>query len=313
MKNMDDEDTQEGSIIEGEEIDLDEEMADLEQKKTSMFHLVWIRFKRNKLAIFGISVVFVMMMAAILAPIITPYGPQEASYQEKLEGPTWDHPLGTDQMGRDIYTRLVYGTRIALFIGVVMVGLSGGIGVAAGLAAGAAGGVVDEIIMRVVDTFLSFPVLVMAFAIAGIMGMGMWPVIIAVSIIIWTRFARVVRGEILSLKQELFIEAAESIGESRLSIMFRYFLPNVLPSVMVVATLQIPAALLYNAALSFLGVGVQPPTPDWGLMVSFGRRYLLVSPWMSTFGGLAIMLTVLGFSFMGDGLRDALDPMTGGE
>lgn len=305
-------DIKEKSMIEGEEIDLEEEMADLKQKKTSTFHLIWIRFKRNKLAIFGMVVVFAIIFAAIFAPFITPYGWNEMQTGPKLASPSMEHPLGTDRLGRDLYTRLVFGTRTALKIGLIIVLFSGGIGVALGLLAGAMGGIVDEVIMRLVDTFLSFPVLVVAFAIAGIMGMGQIPVIIAVGIIIWTRFARVVRGEILSIKQETFIEAADAIGESRLSIMGRYFFPNVLPSVTVIATLQIPAAILYNASLSFLGVGAQPPTPDWGLIVATGRQYILISPWMSTFGGLAIMLTVLGFSFMGDGLRDALDPMTRG-
>lgn len=315
LKGVNDTISQEDTKIIGqeEEIDLDQELSDLKQKKTSMFHLALLRFRRNKLAIVGAVIVMSIVISAIFAPIIAPYSPLEQNVDRGLEGPSADHPLGTDKLGRDILSRLIYGARSALMVGLLVVLISGGIGIALGLLAGAFGGIVDEIVMRVVDTFLSFPVIVMAFAIAAIMGSGIMPVIIAVGIIIWTRFARVARGEILSLKNETFIESAEAIGESKFNVIVRYLFPNILPSLTIVATLQIPTALLYSASLNFLGVGIQPPTPSWGYMVATGRYYILISPWMSIFGGLAIMLTVLGFSFMGDGLRDALDPMTRGD
>ncbi|MFP4051062.1 MAG: ABC transporter permease [Thermoplasmata archaeon] len=305
----DDEDT---SYLGTEGVDLEAELADLEQKKTSQFNLVWLRFKRNKLAIIGAGIIITLVLLAILAPLLAPYGPLEQNIDRKLEDPSSDHLLGTDYLGRDIFSRLLYGARNALLIGLGIVGLAGGIGVSLGLIAGSFGGIVDEVIMRLTDTFLAFPVLVLAIALATAMGMGQWPVVVAVGIIMWTRFARVTRGEILSLKQERFIEAAEAIGESRFSIIMRYLLPNVLPSIVVVATIQMPAALLYDAALSYLGVGIQPPNPSWGGIASKGQTFMLTSPWMVTFAGIAIVITVLGFNFMGDGLRDALDPMTRG-
>lgn len=303
----------EASILEQQGIRFEEEIADLKQKQTSQMALAWIRFKRSKLAIFGAMVVTALVIVAIFAPFIAPYSPYEVDISHKMEGPSRAHPLGTDNLGRDILSRLVFGSRIALKIGLLIVAVSGGIGITLGLLAGTVGGWVDELIMRLVDTFLAFPTIVLALAIAGALGPGLYSVIIAVGVVVWTRFARVTRGEILSIKEEQYIEAARAIGESRMSIMLRYLLPNVLPSIVIVATLQLPMALLASAALSFLGVGAQPPEPSWGYMVSTGRRYILQAPWISTFPGLAIMLTVLGFNFVGDGLRDALDPMARSE
>lgn len=303
-----------GSMLgEGEEIDLEEEMSDLKQKETSQLSLVWLRFKRSKLAIIGAIIVLTLIITAVFAPLISPQAPNDQNTGERLEGPSMEHILGTDSLGRDLFSRLVYGSRIALKIGLLIVAVSGGIGVTLGLIAGVSGGWVDEIIMRLVDTFLSFPILVLALAIAAALKPSINSVIMAVGLLTWTRFARITRGEILSIKEEQFIESAEAIGESKLSLMFRYMLPNALPSIVVVATLQMPSALLYSASLSFLGVGAQPPSPAWGLIVSDGRGYVLMAPWISAFAGLAIMLTVLGFNFMGDGLRDALDPMTRGD
>lgn len=310
MTKSENEDSYLGSV----DIDIEEEMADLEQKKTSQMNLVWLRFKRNKLALIGIGIIATLVITALLAQFIAPYDPiTDYNVSNKLVDPSSEHLLGTDYMGRDIFSRLIYGSRKALLIGIGIVALGGGIGVALGLLAGAFGGWVDEVIMRVTDTFLSFPVIVFAIVFSAVMGMGEIPIVLAVGFILWTRFARVTRGEVLSIKQERFIEAAKAIGESRFSIILRYLLPNVLPSIVVVATIQMPAALLYSASLSYLGVGAQPPTPAWGLMVSKGQTYFLFHPWMATFAGLAIVLTVLGFNFMGDGLRDALDPMTRGE
>ncbi|MFP4646208.1 MAG: ABC transporter permease [Candidatus Acetothermia bacterium] len=296
--------------LEEQDIDLEEELADLKQKQTSQLALAWMRFKRSKLALFGAGIVLGVIIIAIFAPYIAPYPPLEIDILNKSQPPSGAHILGTDMLGLDIFSRMVFGSRIALQIGLLIVAVSGGIGVTLGLLAGAVGGWVDELIMRLVDTFLSFPTLILALAIAGALGPGLYNVIIAVGMIVWTRFARVTRGEILSIKEEKYIEAARASGESRFNIALRYLLPNVLPSIVVVATLQLPAALLASAALSFLGVGAQPPQPSWGYMVSAGRGYLLEAPWISTFPGLAVMITVLGFNFMGDGLRDALNPMT---
>ncbi len=295
-----------------EDIDIEQEIQDLKKKKTSQMELVWLRFKRNKLALIGTAILFLLIFVAIFAPILAPYDPLETNVARRREDPSRDHWLGTDQLGRDLLSRLMYGARIALFIGLIIVGVSGGIGVTLGLLAGTIGGWVDEVIMRVVDAFMSFPVLIFGIAFAVSFGGGLYPVIMAVGLITWTQFARVTRGDVLAIKQEQYIEGARAIGESRFSIITRYFLPNVLPSIIVVATIQMPSAILYSAALNFLGVGVEPPTPSWGEMVNAGSRFMQFRPNMVTVTGLAIVVTVLAFNFMGDGLRDALDPVRRG-
>ncbi|MFO7793100.1 MAG: ABC transporter permease [Candidatus Saliniplasma sp.] len=303
-----------GSYFGSEDVDIKQELKDLKEKETSQMELVWLRFKRNKLALFGAGVMIVLIITAIFAPFLAPYHPiRDYDVYNRKEAPTMEHPLGTDNMGRDTLSRLIYGARIALFIGILIVAISGGIGVTLGLIAGTMGGWVDEIIMRVVDTFMAFPVIVFAMGVSISLGMGLYPVIIAVGLIIWTRFARVTRADVLAIKQEMYIEGAEAIGESRFSIITRYFFPNVLPSIVVVATIQMPSALLYSATLNFLGFGAQPPEPSWGGMVNEGAEFMQFNPWLATFSGLAIVITVLAFNFMGDGLRDALDPIRGGE
>ncbi len=307
---MDDKD--EGSFFGTGTETLSEEIEDLKKKETSQAQLVWKRFKRNKLALVGAGILITLIIIAIFAPFIAPHDPYRTNTDRIREDPSWDHPMGTDQVGRDTLSRLIFGTRIALFIGLLIVAVSGSIGVTLGLIAGTYGGWVDEVIMRVVDTFLSFPVLIFALAISVALGTGLYPVIIAVGLIIWTEFARVTRGEVLSVKQETYIESAEAIGENKRNIILRYFLPNILPSIVVVATIQMPAALLYSATLNFLGIGAQPPTPSWGQMVRRGSEFMQFYPYLAIFASLAIVITVLGFNFMGDGLRDALDPVRGG-
>ncbi len=303
----------EESYFGSEDVDIKQELEDLKEKETSQMELVWLRFKRNKLALFGMGVIMTLIITAIFAPFLAPYDPVEDYdvYNDKAP-PSSEHLLGTDKNGRDTLSRLIYGTRIALFIGILIVAVSGGIGVTLGLLAGTMGGWVDEVIMRVVDTFMAFPILVFAMGVSIALGKGLYPVIIAVGLIIWTRFARVTRADVLSIKQEQYIEGAKAIGESRLSIITKYYFPNVLPSVVVVATIQMPSALLYSATLNWFGIGAQPPTPTWGSMVSAGSGIMQFNPWLVTFSGLAIVITVLGFNFIGDGLRDALDPIRGG-
>ncbi len=308
MSEKDDTDSYFGT----ESVDIKQELQDLKEKETSQMELVWLRFKRNKLALFGAGVLMILILTAVFAPFIAPHDPLRTNVARQREPPSWEHPLGTDQVGRDTLSRLIYGTRVALFIGILIVAISGGIGVTLGLIAGTAGGWIDEVIMRVVDTFMAFPVLVFAAGMSVALGTGLYPVIIAVGLIIWTRFARVTRGDVLAIKQEKYIEGAKAIGESKLSIITKYFFPNVLPSVVVVATIQMPSALLFSATLNFLGLGAQPPTPVWGQMVNAGADFMQFNPWLVTVSGLAIVVTVLGFNFMGDGLRDALDPMRGG-
>jgi len=291
---------------------LAEEIDDLKKKETSQLELVWKRFKRNKLALLGAGIILSLIFVAIFAPFIAPYDPLQTHPDRIREDPSREHLLGTDQVGRDTLSRLIFGTRIALFIGLLIVAVSGSIGVTLGLIAGTYGGWVDEIIMRTVDTFLSFPVLIFALAISVALGTGLYPVIIATGLIIWTEFARVTRGEVLSIKKETYIESAMAIGEKKGNIILRYFLPNILPSIVVVATIQMPAALLYSATLNFLGIGAQPPVPSWGQMVRRGSEFMQFYPYLALFASLAIVITVLGFNFIGDGLRDALDPVRGG-
>jgi len=300
------------SFFEMSETDLTQEIEDLKDKETSQMELVWLRFKRNKLALFGLTVFTTLIIVAIFAPFIAPHDPLDQNVTNSWAEPSREHLLGTDNLGRDTFSRLIFGTRIALMIGVLIVAVSGGIGIALGLLAGAFGGWVDELIMRLVDAFMAFPVLIVGMALATALGHGLYPVIIAVGLVMWTRFARITRSETLSIKQEKYIESAKAIGESRFVIITRYIFPNLLPSVVVVATIMMPSAILFSAALNFLGIGVQPPTPAWGEMVNTGRVVMQWNPWMVTFSGLSIVVTVLAFNFIGDGLRDALDPIRKG-
>ncbi|MFP4589139.1 MAG: ABC transporter permease [Candidatus Bipolaricaulota bacterium] len=283
---------------------------ELRRQRTSQLYLIWLRFKRNKLAVIGLSFVLVMVFIALFAPWISPHDPYVTRPLQKREAPSLEFPLGTDSLGRCVLSRLFSGSRIALQIGVLIILFEGSIGVFLGLISGFFGGWADEIVMRLVDVLRSFPVIVLAMAIAGIMGQGIYNVVIALGIVGWTTYARMVRSRILSIKEESYVEAAYSIGEPSYSVILRYVLPNALPTVIVMMAIMMPTALIASATLSFLGVGVQPPTPSWGSMVSAGRDYLLEAPWISSFAGLFIMFTVLGFNFLGDGLRDSLDPTT---
>jgi len=271
---------------------------------------VWRRFKSNKLALTGFIFVSIIIFVAIFAPVLTPYEPFATSPKDRLMAPSSAHWLGTDAMGRDVLTRLFYGARIALQIGVLIILFEGVIGILMGVLSGFFGGIIDSIVMRLVDILRSFPVIILAMAIAGIMGQGLYNVVIALGIVGWTTYARMVRSKILSIKEADYIEAGYSIGESTFSIITRYIIPNAIPTAIVMISIMMPTALIASATLSFLGLGVQPPTPSWGSMVAAGRDYLLQAPWISTSAGFFIMFTVLGFNFIGDGLRDALDPTT---
>jgi ABC-type dipeptide/oligopeptide/nickel transport system permease subunit len=296
-----------------EEIDVEnikKELSQLKNKKTSQLSLVWRRFKSNKLALTGFIFVSIVIFVAIFAPVLTPYEPFATSPKDRLMAPSSAHWLGTDAMGRDVLTRLFYGARIALQIGVLIILFEGVIGILMGVLSGFFGGIIDSIVMRLVDILRSFPVIILAMAIAGIMGQGLYNVVIALGIVGWTTYARMVRSKILSIKESDYIEAGYSIGESTFSIITRYIIPNAIPTAIVMISIMMPTALIASATLSFLGLGVQPPTPSWGSMVAAGRDYLLQAPWISTSAGFFIMFTVLGFNFIGDGLRDALDPTT---
>ncbi len=284
------------------------EIKSLKQKKNSQLSLVWLRFKKNKLSVIGLIIIAIIFFTALLAPVLTPYNPYQIDMTNRLSSPSSSNLLGTDALGRDVLTRLIYGSRIAMLIGVLIVLFEGFIGIIFGIISGFFGGLPDKIIMRLVDILRSFPVIVLAIAIAGILGQGLFNVVIAIGIVGWTTYTRMVRSKILVIKESEYVENARAIGESTFSIVLRYVIPNAIPTAIVMVCIMMPTALIASATLSYLGLGVQPPLADWGSIISSGRNYMLEAPWISTSAGFFIMFTVLGFNFIGDGLRDALDP-----
>lgn len=263
---------------------------------------------QNRLAVLGTIYIGTLCFVAVFAPVIAPYDPATQNYEALSQPPSMDHPFGTDNYGRDVFSRVIFGSRYALFLGVVIVGIQAVIGVGLGLVAGYYGGYVESVIMRIVDISLSIPAIVLALAIAGMLGGGLMPLIIAVSLVGWRGFTRIVRGDVKSIMEENYIESAKAAGLSDFTIIMRYVLPNVAASIIVYTTLTVPTVILWSAALSFLGMGVHPPTPEWGALIAAGRSELQSAWWIATFPGLAIMTTIIAFNAVGDGLRDALDP-----
>ncbi len=266
------------------------------------------RLKKHKLALAGTALIVALCLVALLAPYIAPHDPLDPNLPQRLQSPGGEYLLGTDNLGRCIFSRIVYGTRITLKLGAIVVGITSCTGVLLGAVAGYRGGVVDEVVMRLVDVLLAFPGIILALVIAGLLGPSLYTIMFALSLIGWTSYARVVRGAVLSVKEREFVEAVRSLGAGEVRILFRHVLPNVMAPVIVMATLGLAHVILSAAALSFLGLGVQSPEPEWGAMLNLGRDFLRTAPNMTIFPGLAIMLTVLSFNFLGDGLRDALDP-----
>lgn len=264
--------------------------------------------KTNRAALIGLIIIVIIALSALLAPVIAPYDPTAIDLTNCLSGPSLAHPFGTDEIGRDVFTRVMYGGRISLMIGLVPSLISLTVGATLGLIAGYFGGKTDFCIMRLADVMLAFPSLLLAMVIMYIMGARLINLFIALSIINWAGTARVVRSQTLALREKEFIEAARSMGVKRFAIMVRHILPNCLPNLIVLFTLDIPASILSEASLSFLGVGAQPPDASWGLMVSLGKQYSYNCPWMILAPGLAVLAIVLAFNFLGDGLRDAIDP-----
>lgn len=265
-------------------------------------------FTDNTLNLIGLVIVLAIVLSAVMAPVITSEDPEKGSLLERLEPPSAEHPLGTDQLGRDVLTRLLYGARISLSIAVSVVAITLVIGTAVGVVAGYSGGIVDESLMRLVDILLAFPGILLALVIAGILGPSLTNIMIALAVVGWTQYARIVRGSVLSLKEQEFIKASQLMGVSRVKIILRHVIPNVISPVIVLATMDMAHVILGTAGLSFLGLGAQPPTPEWGTMLSEGRNFMQTAWWVVNFPGLAIMLAVLGFNLLGDGLRDVLDP-----
>ncbi len=267
---------------------------------------------RSPLAVVGLALILIFAASAVLAPFLAPFGPIDQVLSERLKPPSLAHWLGTDQLGRDIFSRLLFGARISLTIGLVVVGSAGIFGTLVGLIAGYASGLADELLMRGTDVFFAFPPLILAMAIAGALGPSLNNAMIAIAVVTWPVYARLVRGQVLSLRQREFVEAARSIGASTPRILWRHLLPNTLAPILVQASFDMGGAVLAAAGLSFIGFGAQPPTPEWGVMISEGRKFISTQLWLSLFPGLAILFTVAAYNLIGDGLRDALDPRLSG-
>lgn len=262
----------------------------------------------NKLALISAGVILAFALAALFAPMLTPYGYADMDLANRLLPPSFAHPLGTDEGGRDVLARLLYGSRVSLLVGVVPTLLSMAVGTLLGVLAGYLGGVWDTVIMRVADIVLSFPSMLLAMVVMYTLGGGIANVFLTMALVSWAGVARVVRSETLSLKQGEYVEAAQVIGVRWPTILVRHILPNCIPTLIVLFTLEIPSAILTESSLSFLGMGVQPPQASWGLMVNTGRQYLFYAPWLCFAPCIAIMIVVMAFNYVGDGLRDVLDP-----
>jgi ABC-type dipeptide/oligopeptide/nickel transport system permease subunit len=268
----------------------------------------WQRFRRHRTALAGLVLLVTLLVLALAAPLLTSYNPERQSLSQALRPISWAHPLGTDHLGRDILARLLYGGRLSLLIGFLAVGLGVAIGVPLGAVSGFQGGLTDLVIQRLADILLSFPGFLLALSLVAILGVGLQNVIISVGISAVPSFIRLVRGSVLSIREQVYVQAADAIGQRRVLIIFRHVLPNAMAPVIVQATLSLGFAILVAAGLGFLGLGVQPPTPEWGTMLGEGRQYIFRAPGLTTYPGLVIFLAVLGFNLFGDGLRDALDP-----
>ena len=278
------------------------------------FDRIVYRFKQNPMSILGLAIILFLVLVALFAPVIAPY-PGDAGYGEDpsvhfdrtFEPPSLEHPFGTDRAGRDIFSRVLFGTRLSMSIGIVVLAIAIGIGVPLGLFAGYVGGPVGTMVMRVTDVFLSIPPLVLALTVSAALQPGLTTAMLAISAVWWPWYTRLVYGEVVSVKESDFVEASRGMGAGVPRVLFREIFPNILSPITVKFSLDMGYAILVAAGLGFLGLGAQPPTPEWGTMVSEGRFFLPHQWWYSTFPGLAILVAVLGFNFLGDGLRDMFD------
>ena len=265
-------------------------------------------FLNRGLVVFGLILVIIFLITAAFGPLFSPYDPVAQNLRATLASPSGEYLLGTDYLGRDTLSRLIYGARMSLMVGVVAVGIAAGFGMTIGLMAGYYGSWVNAILMRIVDTLMSFPMILLALLLAGLLGGGLTNVMIALGVAMIPAYARLMCGQVLSLRETDYVMAAKSIGSRNYRIMLRHIVPNALPPLIVLVTMQIGAAILAEAGLSYLGIGISPPTATWGSMVSDGFGYLMTNPLLSFLPGLAIMIVVFAFNMVGDGLRDAFDP-----
>lgn len=277
-------------------------------KGRSLRGLFWFKFTRNRLAVGGAIVVSALFITGLIAPLIAPYDPSFIDAERVLTPPSRAHLLGTDQLGRDVLSRIIWGGRISLLVGFVAVGITTVIGVILGALAGYYGKIVESIIMRFVDIMLCFPTFFLILAVIALLEPSIWNIMVVIGLTSWMGVARLVRAEFLSLKERDFVMAARAQGAGDLRLIFRHVLPNAMAPVFVAAILGVGAAILTESALSFLGIGVQPPTPSWGNILTAGKDNIEIAYWLSLYPGLAILITVLGYNLLGEGLRDALDP-----
>ncbi len=283
-------------------------MSNERLKGRSLLYEGWRRLKRNRLAIIGGGILLFFLLIAILAPAIAPHDPIQQHLYSRLTPPSKESLFGTDDFGRDILSRVIYGARISLRIGLVSVAIALFVGTAMGLASGYWGGFVDNLIMRFVDVMLAFPSILLAIVIVAIIGPSLNNAMIAVGIVVIPQYARLIRASVLTIREQEYVQAARALGAKDSRIILKSILPNCVAPLIVQSTIGMATAILDAAGLSFLGLGAQPPTPEWGAMLSGGRELILKAPWVLTFPGLAILLCVMGFNLLGDGLRDALDP-----
>ena len=278
------------------------------KKKSGPWRDVFNRLKRNKMAMFGLVIIILLIFLAVFADFIAPYGYDDQNLKDRLTPPNSQYLLGTDNFGRDILSRIIYGSRISLQVGFIAVGISAIIGGALGAIAGYYGGKLDNFVMRAMDILLAIPSILLAISIVAALGPGLQNVMIAVGIGSIPSYARIVRASVLSIRDQEFVEAARAVGANDFRIITKHILPNAMAPIIVQATLGVAGAILSAAGLSFIGLGIQPPTPEWGAMLSSGREYLRDNWYVATFPGLAIMITIFALNLLGDGLRDALDP-----
>lgn len=284
------------------------EGGDAVPERTPGLWLFWQTFSRNQLACAGGAVVATLIFLAVLAPWLAPYDPHRPNVREILVSPSGVHPLGTDQIGRDVLSRILYGSRVSLAVGFVSVGIATAVGVLLGAASGYHGGVADALIMRLVDLMLVFPRFFLLLAVLAFLQPSIWTIMTVIGLTGWMGVARLVRAEFLSLKEREFVIWSQSIGASGFRIVWRHILPNAMAPVLVAMTLGIPAAILTESGLSFLGLGVQPPYATWGNILNDGKDSIEIAWWLSLYPGLAILITVLSYNLLGEGIRDALDP-----
>ena len=286
--------------------------------RQSRFATIMRSLRQNRVGLLGTVIVLFVLLITLFGPLLSPHDPLEHNLRSRFEPPGYSdtkgtYVLGTDQLGRDILSRVIAGARVSVFVGVVSVIIAGVIGVSYGLLSGFVGGLLDNFMMRVADAFLAIPFIVLVVAVSGVVGAGLITLIVILGVTSWVTYARVTRAEVLAAREMDYVMAAKALGQNDLKIMFKHILPNVTGSIIVLATMMVATTMLAEAALSFLGLGVQPPTVTWGLMLSDGRQYIGSAWWMSTFPGIAITITVLGVVFLGDWLRDLLDPRLRGQ